>query len=74
MVGLAPWHGGDWGVTQEKSLGRSTQSGRQWGLGRGSLMTPRLPLGWEPAEQGNRGLAGEVLLRAELVLGSPGAC
>lgn len=74
VVGQAPWRGEEWGVTQEKSSGRSTQPGGQWGLGRDSLVTPMLLLGWVPAEQGNWGLAGEVLLRAEPVLGPPGAC
>lgn len=74
VVGQAPWCGEEWGATQEKCSGRSTQPGGQWGLERGSLVIPRLSLGWEPAEQGNGGLAGEVLLRAEPVLGSPRAC
>lgn len=74
MVGQAPRRGEEWGVTQEKSSGGSTQPGGQWGLGRGSLVTPRLSLGWESAEQGHGGSGWRLLLRAEPVLGSPGGC
>ena len=73
MVRQAPRHGEEWGVTQEKSSGGSTQPGGQWGLGWGSLVTPRLSLGWEPAEQGHGGLAGGCCSELSQCLGPGGA-
>lgn len=73
MEGQAPRRGEEWGVTQEKSSGGSTQPGGQWGLGRGSLVTPRLSLGWEPAEQGHGGLAGGCCSELSQCLGPRGA-
>lgn len=72
MEGQAPRRGEEWGVTQEKSSGRSTQPGWQWGLGRGQPGGPRLSLGWGAAEQGHGGLAGGCCSELSQCLGPRG--